>query len=88
MRERTLVINQGQRATACQVVHEVRPDQLQGSRRGERFAAAAGALYQQIYRMLQHAACGGDVDQLDQLALVNDAHGLHLLNHSIHQVLC
>ena len=84
--ERTVVINQGQRAAACQVVHEVRADQLQRCCRGERFAAAAGALYQEIYRMLQHAACGGNVNQHDQLAFIHDAHGLHLLNHAVDQV--
>ena len=37
--EGTVVINQGQRAAARQVVHEVRADQLQRSCRRERFAA-------------------------------------------------
>ena len=36
--------------------------------------------------MLKYAACGGNVSQHDQLAFVHDAHGLHLLHHSINQV--
>ena len=36
--------------------------------------------------MLKYATRGGDVGQHDQLAFVHDAHGLHLLNHTIHQV--
>ena len=40
----------------------------------------------EVHRMLEFAACGGDVGQHDKLTFVYDAHGLHLLNHTINQV--
>jgi hypothetical protein len=36
--------------------------------------------------MLKYAARGGNVGQYDQLAFIDDAPVLHLLNHSINQV--